>query len=193
MKLIQNTIAAAVLTLATLSGAQAATIFSTADVLTGNLNAANSTKTLDVTHTLTNYVASEWDLTSANLSINLFDNALKGNETWKFTIGYDNGTSHIVLNDNSGQPYKNISNGVNATPFLFNFGPTSSVLSDLQDGVLKFTITALSGDFSFVGSTLTVEANEVVVLPPQDVPEPMSLGLFAIGLLGFGAARRRMK
>lgn len=191
MKLIQKTIAAAVLTLASLSAAHADTIFSTADVLTGSLDASNATKTLSVTHTLTDYLESEWTLTSANLSINLYDNVLKGKETWNFTIGYDGGVSQIIVNDTSGQPYKDLANGTDQTPFLFNFGPGSTVLADLKDGSLKFTITALTGNFDFKGSTLTAQANAVDQI--GEVPEPMSLSLFGIGLLGFAAARRRMK
>jgi len=58
-------------------------------------------------------------------------------------------------------------------------------LADLnKDGIISFTITGTSGDFYFAGSTITANAAAAV-------PEPVSLGLIGIGMLGLGAARRR--
>ena len=52
------------------------------------------------------------------------------------------------------------------------------------DGDYTYHITRVWGDFYFGGSTLTITAAEAV-------PEPATLAMLGLGLLGFGAARRR--
>jgi hypothetical protein len=71
----------------------------------------------------------------------------------------------------------------------------SSFLGDLEvnalgavnaDGLLDVTIYSLFGDFIVGNSVLTIITEEV------SIPAPTALLLFAIGLLGLGAARKRI-
>jgi hypothetical protein len=60
----------------------------------------------------------------------------------------------------------------------------------LMDGILGVSIRATRGDFDFLGSSLVVRAERAAV------PEPVSLALFGVGMLGllaFGRARLTTK
>ncbi len=180
MKLIQKTIAAAVLTLATLS-AQAAPII-TADKTTGTIERFSF---LDVTYTVTDYA----NVSGASLLLSLDDFTGGGAERFSVTLGYGGNPQVFAEEDSNSKDLRNIASG-NTDKFAFTFN--QDALADLADGEVTVRISWLSGtNFLFSGSELSLTVDPV--LPPEDVPEPMSLGLFAIGLLGFGAARRRMK
>lgn len=185
MKIVLKALAAAVLSLATLS-AHATLITSTADKSTGSVTTSSF---LDVTHTLTNYSKDLYTLTDSTLLVYLRDTS--GNETFEFKLGFDGASQTFDVKDSTNKSLKNIPNGVSAAQFEFHLDPATALI-DLADGALTFRITALTGSFSFDGSVLTANADDVVK-QEEKLPEPMSLGLFAIGLLGFGVARRRMK
>jgi hypothetical protein len=64
----------------------------------------------------------------------------------------------------------------------------AGLLSLNFDGLLEVTIKRMSGDFYLDGSVLNARGNAVA-----SVPEPATLGLFALGLAGLVSARRRQQ
>ena len=105
--------------------------------------------------------------------------------TVRLVDGSASETGHITIGDQT-LSFANVENGTKDLPAPYGSYYTITLdaasLKDLNaDGKISYTVTGDSADFYFAGSTLTA----------SDVPEPMSLGLLAIGMLGFGAARRR--
>ncbi|HEX6734328.1 MAG TPA: PEP-CTERM sorting domain-containing protein, partial [Azonexus sp.] len=107
------------------------------------------------------------------------------NEVFQFAIGTDatvqlyNGTN--VNNGNTGADF----------PIVL-----LAALSDLSaDGILSVTLSASSGDYRFTHSLLSAEitrgSTDSVQLAATAVPEPGTMALLGLGMLGMGLMRKR--
>ena len=76
-------------------------------------------------------------------------------------------------------------------PTSVNGGVLGTVLADLQDGKLKYTINAKSGDFIVVSAALLVDASP---RPRNSVPDGgATAALLGLGLLGLSAVGRKLR
>jgi hypothetical protein len=116
-------------------------------------------------------------ITSALLTVSLYDKDTKGNETFQFLIG-SGGTSQTYSDSN-------VDNGAAGADYAISL---VAALADLQaDGKLNVQLSAQTGDFVFTQSKLEAQ----VSTRSAAVPEPGILALLGIGVLGVGAALRK--
>lgn len=171
-----------------------------AAVLVSSTLASAAVITLPMTQTVT--PTTPFLVTSTNAFTYTFDftGASYGYVAGSDTIG--KGWLSVLLNDNGGaETYKFL---LNSTTFvtdtntpsseLYNkLSITSTPLASLStDGKVMLTISASAGSFKLVSSTLDAEVTRTIADPAQ-VPEPLSIALFGLGLAGMTVVRRKAR
>ena len=108
-----------------------------------------------------------------------------------------NGSEEVIV-ELEGTQFNEGGVGAAETPFIYNFG-SLNILSTLADGQLVVTMSATPGNGNgnserayYFNSAVLSGTYDRKVPGSQDVPEPTTLALMGIVLLGAGLAGRRL-
>lgn len=135
------------------------------------------------------YHASTDTLNSGTIAFSLTD-PNKGNEKLKFTFAFAlsnvNGVQTYTVNGNN-----NVNNGNGNSSEIVTLNPAS--IADLAgDGKLSVRLAAINGDYNFVSARFDALVGQRPAAA-SIVPEPFSISLMGIGLVGTAVARRRKR
>jgi hypothetical protein len=142
------------------------------------------------THNITDWGSGNYrpgidSITSASLSIWLYDDAFLGDLDLGFIKGDSQETVGFRFDGGSWSSSQNVDGNIIIWD-NFDFIVTSLV----ADGYLNVKIRANRGDFRFGASHLEAWGNKA---GSRSVPEPMTLSMLGLGLIGLGFAARRRK
>lgn len=180
-KLVSRKIAAAAALVAFSVGSAHAVPYTWTDAVAGSAHVISGTYsyTHDITDGVNGYRAGIDSVSSATLSLWLYDDAFMGDIPL-----FGDGEEVVGFRFDNGSWISRVVDSVFHSLDQFDFTVTNSV----SDGLLNVTLRALSGDFVFAGSTLTVRGDRATA-----VPEPAAVTMLGLGLLGMGLVARRRR
>ncbi len=203
MNIIKNALLAAAFTgifsVGSVANAEVITYNAVPDVLLSKTGKVST----DFTFILDGFNKAIDTINSAVLSVFLRDNAAGDNETAKIILG---STSTQTANGNSFTDipgyldfelllgfipkwtWVDAQPGSAVTNITFN----NKALTDFRaDGAINVFVEATAGNFYFDKAVLNVDVTKGVIAPPAAVPEPATIALMGLGLLGFASSRRK--